>query len=262
MKAGGTQFACWSVADWRMLHDAVREAPPTAVIVVDPYLGTDDGTVAPELDALIEEFPYASVVAAVRLRQADGSPAPLRELSMRGISEIILVGLEDTPPAIRRILNLAQGRFLKELLRRILPPYVTGRARVVLMAGAVALSAGGHAPDMARALAVSPKTLIRWCERVYLPPPRRVLAWIRVLLAAELLDDPSRTVSGVARACGYTSDTALRRALLDFLAVGPTQLRETGAMAVASRTFLRELAELRDAGRRQARARRSPRSRA
>lgn len=255
IKVGGTQFVCWSVSDWRMLRDAVRDAPPTAVVLVDPYLGTEDGAVAPELDLLIEEFPYASVVAAVRPRYPDGSVAALRELATRGISEVIFVGVEDTPPGLRRILNLAQGRFLKELLRRILPPYVTGRARVVLMAAAVALSAGGHAPDLARALAVSPKTLIRWCERVYLPPPRRVLAWIRVLLATELLDDPGRTVSGVARACGYTSDTALRRALVDFLNVGPNPLREAGALAVASRTFLRELARLRDEGRRHARAR-------
>ena len=33
-----------------------------------------------------------------------------------------------------------------------------------------------------------------------------------MLLAAELLDDPGRTISDAALACGYASDSSLRRA--------------------------------------------------
>lgn len=255
MQAGGT-FACWAVSEWETLRDAMRDAPPTVVVVVDPYLGGSGGGFAPQLPALLNEFPSASVVAALRPRPDAGSD--VQALGAMGISEIILLGVEDTPQAIRRILRQAQGRFLKALLRRILPVYVTGRGRIILMASAEAISAGGHTPDLARALAVSTKTLARWCARSYLPPPRRLLAWIRVLLASALLDDPGRTVSSVARACGYTSDTALRRALLDFVGMGPTDLREAGAFDAASRAFLAELHTLREKGRarrRRARAR-------
>lgn len=259
----GAAFACWHVSEWEPLREAMRDAPPTVVVVVDPYFGGEGGEFAPELTALLQEFPWASVVAALRPRR--GAEEDVQALGRLGISEIILIGTEDTPQAIRRILRQAQGRFLKGLLRRILPAYVTGRGRMILMASAEAISRGGHTPDLARALAVATKTLGRWCERSYLPPPRRLLAWIRVLLASELLDDPTRTVSSVARACGYTSDTALRRALLDFLGMGPTDLRAAGAFESASRAFLAELHSLREKGRarkRRGRARNGPGGRA
>ncbi len=253
VQAGGAHFACWAVSEWGPLRDAVRDAPPTVVVVVDPYAGGEDGGISRELVSLLHEFPWASVVAALRARP--GEEGDVHALALLGISEVILLGVEDTPQGIRRTLRQAQGRFLKELLRRALPPYLTGRARIILMAAAEAISAGGHAPDLARALSVSTKTLARWCERCYLPPPRRLLAWIRVLLASRLLDDPERTVSSVARACGYTSDTALRRALLDFLGIGPTQLREAGAFAAAAPAFVAELHEMREKGRERKRKR-------
>lgn len=246
VQAGGS-FTCWAVSEWEPLREAMRDAPPTVVVVVDPYFGGKEGEFAPQLRALLRDFPWASVVAALKPRR--GAVEDVQELGRIGISEIILIGTEDTPQAIRRILRQAQGRFLKSLLRRILPPWLGGRGRIILMASAEAISAGGHTPDLARALSVATKTLARWCDRAYLPPPRRLLAWIRVLLAAELLDDPVRTVSSVARACGYTSDTALRRALLDFLGIGPTDLRAAGAFGVASRAFLAELLVLREKGR-------------
>lgn len=256
-RAGGTHFACWSVSDWDTLRHAVRDAPPTAVVVVDPYAGSLSGGIAPQFDALLQEFPSASVIAAVQPREASGED--LRLLGKRGISEVILLGIEDTPAGIRRSLRLAQGRFLKTLLQHTLPPYISGRARVILMASAEAISGGGFAPDLARSLSVSTKTLARWCERAFLPPPRRLLAWIRILLAARLMEDAERTVSSVARACGYTSDTALRRALIDFLEMGPTPLRETGPLDVASRAFVGELTEMREKGREQRRRQRAAR---
>ncbi|HEV2149982.1 MAG TPA: helix-turn-helix domain-containing protein [Longimicrobiaceae bacterium] len=243
----GSDFAFWSVSEWEPLRDAIRGAPPTVVVVVDPYVGGTGGRLAPQLTELLQEFPWAGVVAAFRPRP--GSEEDVQALAGLGISEIVLIGVEDTPQAIRRILRQAQGRYLKQLLKRILPSYVSGKGRVILMASAEAISAGGHTPDLARALSVATKTLARWCEKSYLPPPRRLLAWIRVLLASELLDDRARTVSSVARACGYTSDTALRRALIDFAGMGPTDLREAGAFDTASRAFLAELQRLREKGR-------------
>ncbi|HEX2091012.1 MAG TPA: helix-turn-helix domain-containing protein [Longimicrobiaceae bacterium] len=252
--AGGAAFACWSVSEWGTLRDALRDAPPTAVVIVDPYMGAERREISPQLRALLREFPSVSVVAALTPRR--GAESDIQALGMLGISEVILIGVEDSPQGIRRIVRQAEGRFLKNLLARHLPSYVSGRARIILMAAAEAISGGGHAPDLARALSISTKTLARWSERSFLPPPRRLLAWVRVLLACTLLDDPERTVSAVARACGYTSDTALRRALLDFLQMGPTPLRESGALAVASRAFLAELNELREKGRERKRRKR------
>jgi transcriptional regulator GlxA family with amidase domain len=68
---------------------------------------------------------------------------------------------------------------------------------------------------------------------------------MRILLAAELLDDPGRTVLSVAHACGYSSDSGLRRVTQKFLGTSPTTLREKGAFSRASQAFLKVLAKYR-----------------
>jgi AraC-like DNA-binding protein len=80
---------------------------------------------------------------------------------------------------------------------------------------------------------------------------------MRVLLACELLDDPSQTVLSVAYTCGYASDSSLRRAVQEFTGVLLTTLRQQGAFGTASRKFLVELEETRESGRTRRRASRA-----
>ncbi len=68
---------------------------------------------------------------------------------------------------------------------------------------------------------------------------------MRILLASSLLDDPGRTVRSVACACGYASDSSLRRAMQDFLGMVPTALRSAGALDTAAAAFTRELSDRR-----------------
>ena len=110
---------------------------------------------------------------------------------------------------------------------------------------ALAVAAGELAQDLARRLKISRRTLLRWSERAGLPPPRRLLAWMRVLLACELLDDPGRSVSSVARIAGYASDGGLRRVMQNFLRASPTELRQRGAVKTAVAAFVKEMNESR-----------------
>ena len=107
---------------------------------------------------------------------------------------------------------------------------------------------GGHGRDLAASLRLSERTLLRWAEQADLPPPRRILAWMRVLLACELLDDPGQTVLSVAYTCGYASDSSLRRAVQEFTGVLLTELRQQGAFATASDKF-RRAEDTRESGR-------------
>jgi AraC-like DNA-binding protein len=241
-RAGGRRFDYLPVSNWEDLRERARTAPPAALLLVDPYEGSG-GELAAALRSLLLEFPSVTVVAALDLRPE--RYRDLRTLGAWGVAEIIALGEEDTGDSIARRLRGVQGRPLQSLLERSLPPNTSGQARAILMAAAEVVSTGGQANELARALFLSPRTLLRWCNRAELPPPRRVLAWMRILLATELLDDPGRTVSSVAHACGYASDNSLRRALQDFLDTTPTTLRRDGAFSFASGTFIRELGDVR-----------------
>jgi AraC-like DNA-binding protein len=252
-RVGGKSFRCSFLPDWDALRAAVCEAPPATLLIVDPYdtSSRDGPQLAPELRALLWEFPSATVVAAMEIYP--GRSHDLRTLGEWGVTDIISLDEEDTQEAITRRLRGAQGRPLQNLLQRCLPSTISGRARTLLMTAAEVVSMGGRGRDLARTLHLSERTVLRWSERAGLPPPRRLMAWMRILLAASLLDDPGRTVLSVAYACGYSSDSSLRRAMQDFLGTIPTTLRKEGAFSRASRIFLDELEEVRQQARAQAR---------
>lgn len=247
-RVSGKTFECSFYSDWESLRAAISDAPPAALLVVDPYVAGNGDVMqlSPQLRALLWEFPSATVLAAMELRP--GRSHDVRTLGEWGVTDIIAIGEEDTHEAISRRLRGAQGRPLQNLLQRCLPTSMSGRARTLLMAAAEVVSMGGRGRDLARSLHLSERTVLRWSERSGLPPPRRLMAWMRILLAASLLDDPGRTVLSVAYACGYSSDSSLRRAMQDFLGTVPTVLRREGAFTRASRLFLEELGKAKSEG--------------
>ena len=239
-------FRLTPVRDWDALARALEAAPGTAVSVVDPTHPDEPGELAPELKALLERFPAATVVAALVVH---GDGEGVRTLLRWGVADVIVIGRETMPLAVARRIRLVQARGVHRLLRRALPRGVPSRARLLLTTAAETVAAGGRAPELAAALGVNERTVPRWCERADLPPPRRLLAWLRLLLAAELLDDPARSVSAIARACGYSGEVSLKAAFRQFTGSPPSELRRQGAFDTAARIFARELFEKREAAR-------------
>lgn len=234
------------VQDWDSLRAALRRAPATAISVVDPLRPP-----AGELRRLLEEFPSATVLAVVRPTPDQGDT--LRELFAWGVADVIVLGREDTAPSLARRVDGVRARAVHRLLERALPRSVPSRSRALLAVAAETVAAGGLAPELAAALGVKERTVLRWCERADLPPPRRLLAWLRLLIAAEMLGDPGRTVAAIAEACGYASAVSLKAAFRQFLGVTPREARERGAFDTVASGFAAELFRLREASRDQGR---------
>lgn len=246
---GGAAFEPRIVEDWNELLDSVRSAAAAAVVVVDPYEGMADRTaLSPDLSAFLHRFPSVAVVAAMEIRP--GSFEHLRKLGEWGAIQVICLDEEETAVAIRHRLHATRGRPLRDLVERSLPVTTNGQARAILGVAAGVVSEGGKGSDLAKSLNITPRTLLRWCRRAGLPPPKQLLAWMRIMLAAELLDDPGRTVLDVALACGYSADSSLRHAMHTFLQMSPNELRADGAFSLASEAFLTALADAREERRR------------
>lgn len=234
------------VPDWDALRASLRRSPATAISVVDPSRDPEG-----ELRVLLEEFPSATVLAVVPAGPAQGDT--LRRLFGWGVADVIVRGREDTAPALARRLDGVRARTVHRLLERALPRTVPSRSRALLAVAAETVAGGGLAPELAAALGVKERTVLRWCERADLPPPRRLLAWLRLLLAAEMLDDPGRTVSSIAEASGYASAVSLKAAFRQFVGMTPREARERGAFEVVATGFAGELFRLREAARDQGR---------
>jgi AraC-like DNA-binding protein len=230
--------------DWATLLREVRGAPASTLLVVDPYLGVATRAApSPQLATLLERFPSLTVTAAFRAEA--GGVGQMLALTDSGVTQLIDLQEEGSEISIAHRLRAARGRPLRKLIEGALPVSVGGPARAILAAAAMVVAEGGQGRDLAASLDVTTRTLTRWCRRALVPPPKRLLAWMRTLLAAELLDDSGRTISDVARSCGYASDSSLRHALGGLLGRTPSELREAGAFPIASRAFVRALAEAR-----------------
>ena len=224
------------VGDWPALREALRTGPPRSIVLADPYERRPGAGLAPELRALLADLPSTTVVAACALRR--GCLEDVRTLGEWGVTRVVSLDEEDTPRTLSRVLESCQGRPLRSLLHRSLPDSLSARGRSIAMAAAEVVSGGGLAAELARRLRITPRTLQRWCRRSGLPAPRQLLAWMRLLVAAELLDDPGRSVLGVALSCGYSTDAALRNAFRAFVDRSPSALRSRGAFQQVAAAFL------------------------
>lgn len=242
-EAAGDAARVWTLPDWDALERAMARVPPTAVVIVDPYAGSS-GEPSPRLRALLSGLPSATVVAALPV--TPGTVPHLEVLARWGVADVVELGREDTAAALRRRLRLVQGRLVTRLLERALPRTTPTRTRALLAVAADTAAVAGGSAELAQALGVTERTVLRWCRRADLPQPRRLMAWLRILLAADMLDDAARTLAAVAHACGYSSDTALRNTLRTFLGAAPTELRGHAFQTAAS-AFSRELFDLREA---------------
>ena len=230
----GRHFQYHRYRDWASLAEALPASPSSAIAIVDPY-HPDRARPAAALRELAATFPSATIAAALVVAPESG--ADLALLGKWGISEIIAIGHDDTRQAIEARLRRIHARHFRQALALSLPVEASGHARALVDAAARVVAAGGNVTHLAAMLQLSPRTLTRWCERVGVPPARTLLAWLRVLIAAQRLDDPNRTVRDVAESAGYSSDTALRRVMVAFVGMNPTALRAHGAYAAAERRF-------------------------
>jgi AraC-like DNA-binding protein len=238
-QAAGRDFSVRPVPSWAALLAELHIASPVAVAVVDPYHGSGPKPrLAPELRELVRGHPSVAVLAALQVSL--DAFADLRTLGEWGVVQVISLA-EDNVVALAKLLASVRGRSVQSLLDRTVPVSTSARARSILTHAAEIASAGGHATDLARAMHVSMRTLLRWCERACLPPPRQILGWMRILLAAEMLEDPARSVESIALGCGYAADSGLRRALRDFMDTNPKMLRKQGAFTTASDAFAQAL---------------------
>ena len=247
----GQSFRLVEVADWNALQTALTRSPVTAISVVDPVM--QNGKPARELQALLAEFPLATVLAAISPDSLDHSA--LSTMSSWGVADFVRLGFEDSVGCLAHRLRQVRSHAVKKLLRRALPSGLSSRAQNLIVRAADVVSAGGGSTELASSLKVGPRTVPRWCERADLPPPRRLLAWLRMLIASVLLDDPRRSVASVARACGYAGEASLKNTIRDFFGMSPTELRTQGAFKVVAHAFASELEGIRDEAQARGRSR-------
>jgi hypothetical protein len=199
---------------WDGLIAAAREADPCTVIVAAPF--QDDSDAGARVGELIRAAAgVIPIIAAVPFQS--GYASPVQVLLDHGITDIIDTELNVTPDAILPRLRAVHGQPLKRLLEPALSRSTPVNTRTLIYAAAEVAVDRGTAVDLATIFQSTERTISGWCARASLPPPRRLLAWMRLVLALSLLESPRRSVAKAAMGAGYSFDHSLRRAVRDLL---------------------------------------------
>lgn len=161
------QDRCLVASDWSGVRAAVRDAPPDAIVVLDPFHGREGIAPGYELRAFLSEFPYLPVIAAFATRNR---PRELVQFARWGIADVISLDLERPAEALRQRVLEAEHWALRRLVQRSSPAGIGSAATALLLASTEVVCRKGDAEDLARDLGVTRRTVTRWFGRAKLPP--------------------------------------------------------------------------------------------
>jgi AraC-like DNA-binding protein len=212
-------FRVREVEDWEALARVLPSVHPTSVVVVDPY----ENAAAPSTAfwKILEHFPSVAVIPAFELQPERLDH--MQAMVIAGVSEFLNLNREDTVALAGARIRSAVARPFKRRIEAAVSRHAGVEARTILIAATEVCVRGGGPKELADEFRIRSKTLAAWCAAHGLPQPRRLFAWMRILLAAHLLEDAGRTRVTVAAACGYRTDRSLRRIIHRFVGPQPRQ---------------------------------------
>lgn len=226
--------------DWTSLTRAC-ERGPVSVVVFDLYV---DGRADFErVRQLRVRVPRAALVAYV-----DVSKERARDMfdaGRCGIDVLVIAEESDTPAQLATLLDQAEARSVSSMIK----PHLAGQRSVVRDAVMLSVTRAHErlTPDsLARLIAVSRRLLSKRLEGAGLPPPHQMLTWGRLIVAASMLEDGSRSADGVASALDFPSGSAFRNTCQRYLGCTPHQIRIRGGASWVIQELLVNRAKRRD----------------
>lgn len=241
-------FGLVRVHDWKTLRQSLGKGSQISVCLVDAMVRVGrDVALAEELREITHEHPLVAVVACISI--ADHGAKILDTLRSWGVAEILDLDRDRSAFAVARRLEQVRTVWAQRLVRRALPRILTTRGRALLEAAADVTCRGGAVDDLGKILGVSRNTVTRWCEKAGVPEPRRMFSWIRLLVAANALEDRRRSIENVARMAGFASAGSLKSSAINYIGLPPSEIRECGAFDTVARLARTEFREAREVAR-------------
>jgi AraC-like DNA-binding protein len=228
------EYGLRRVETWEeLLREMGRSLPLGCVVDLCPRAFPSPET---QLRMLRRTYPGVTIIVQSEFA---GRELDLYRLGRLDVDGVIRMDGSMSPLRVRRVVASALaarlGKMVVESSATNLPPLARGCIRW-------AVEHAGSAPqvsDLAAAMALSPRALLRELKAMDLPTPRKLLLWCRLIHAAHLLERPGMTVECAAFRLGYSTGGALRKALKRHMGSSPTSLRNRGGLAWALEVFRR-----------------------
>ncbi|HET7632069.1 MAG TPA: helix-turn-helix domain-containing protein [Gemmatimonadaceae bacterium] len=219
--------------------EAVAEACETHAVrtaVVDLY-ATGDANFE-QLRQLKQRWPGLSLLSYSTITLDRVSD--VFDAGRMGVDALVVADQDDSPRQLLARIERAESRSLGGEVRLALDevdPGVRDAVLLVITRAHERLSPAG----LARLLALPRRTMSQRLAVAGYPPPRRLLTWGRLIVAARMLEDPRRTADRVASNLGFPSGSAFRNVCQRYLHLTPGEIRQRGGAAHVVRALLNEV---------------------
>ncbi len=216
------RYAIEACGDWAAVTRLCEERP-VHLAVLDLFAF---GAMSLEpLRRLKRRFPRLTTIAYVA-----ASPERVHDLfdaGRAGVDALVLAEHDDDPSRLMEIVERAKARSVAARLRRALGE-IRPTARDAVLVSVTRAHEHLTSTSLAETLSVSRRVLAKHLEHAGLPSPQRLLTWGRLVVAADLLENPSRSADRVAHALHFPSGSAFRNACQRYLRLTPSELRSRG----------------------------------
>jgi AraC-like DNA-binding protein len=145
-----------------------------------------------------------------------------------GVVDAIIANFDDVGVTLGRRLAAAQSTALADRAVTRLAALVPSSVAQLLDYFFRHARTAPSVASAATALQVHRKTLALHCARAQLPTPSALCCWVRLILAAQRLEDPGRTTERAAMELGFPSGSAFRNMLKRYTDLTPSDVRERG----------------------------------
>ncbi len=220
---------------WEELESACRDSA-VSLAIVDLFAdGKAHFDVIRRLKMRAERLTLVAYVAVASERARD-----LFDAGRAGLDGLLIAGQDDTPAAFRAVLERAEARGIAQTLRpRVshFPPAVRDAVMVAVTRAHLRLTG----QRLAEICGVSKRALLAALDEAKCPPPQKLITWGRLIVAAQMLEDGTRTADGVARMLDFPSGSAFRNTCQRYLGATPQEIRSKGGAAWAASRFVLEL---------------------
>lgn len=212
------------------------ERQPVRVAVVDLFSGgVADFDRVRQLKQRLPRLALICYVAATLENARD-----LFDAGRQGMDGLLLFDRDDSPIELVRALAFSESRVLADVVRRSL----SGADSVVYDAVMLAITRAHERLSplgLSKLLGVPRRTVSERLATGGYPPPQRLLAWGRLIVAAHMLEDRHRSADRIAASLDYPSGSSFRNTCQRYLHATPGQIRDRGGAEYVIRSFFRQV---------------------
>jgi AraC-like DNA-binding protein len=220
---------------WEALEQACKDETVTLAILDLFAEGKAHFDVIRRLKMRAERLSLVAYVTVTQDRARD-----LFDAGRAGLDGLLIAGQDDTPAAFRAVLERAEARGVAQLLRPRLGAF-TATVRDAIMVAVTRAHLRLTGQRLAEIVGTSKRALLVALADAKCPPPQKLITWGRLIVAAQMLEDESRTADGVARLLDFPSGSAFRNTCQRYLGATPQEIRAKGGAAWVASRFILEL---------------------